>query len=164
MSEVYFVGLLGKYHKDGIYSISGIIAYSFNKCRFIPVMDNNINEYAIKGINCDTLGRIVAKVYTYDIMNGYLVNNFQGTTYRTSLLPIWDVDSLELITIDLVDKFLYEENSRKFMYINTHTLKMVKYNSPIGLFLNLDSNEFRICYDDMDVNTLETLDAGFICD
>ena len=164
MLEVYFVGLLGKYRKKGIYNISGIMAYNFNDYRFIPVVDSNVNEYAIKGINCETLGKIVDKVYTYDVMHGCLVNNYQGLSYRTSLLPVWDVDSLELITIDLVDKPLYMENSHKFMYINTHTLKMVKYNSPIVLFLNLDNNEFRICYYDIDINTLKILDAGFICD
>ena len=151
MLEVYFVGLLGKYHKNGIYSISGIMTYSFN-------------EYTIKGIECDTLGKIVAKVYTYDIMHGCLVNNFQGLSYSTSLLPVWDTDSLELITIDLVDKFLYMENSRKFMYINTHTLKMTISGSPISLLLNLDGKGFHVCYDDMDINTFETLDVGFIRD
>ena len=164
MSEVYFVGLLGKYRKNGIYSVSGVMTYSFNNCRFILVMNSNINEYTIKGIECDTLGKIFAKVYTYDIMHGCLVNNFQGITYRTSLLPVWDTDSLELITVDLVDKPLYMENSRKFMYINTHTLKMNISGSPISLIINLDNNEFHICYDDKDINTLETLDAGFIRD
>ena len=165
MTEVYFVGLLGKYHKNGIYSVSGVMTYSFNKSILIPVMDSNINEYAIKGIGCDTLGRIVAKVYNYNIMRGRLINSFQGLVdYYTYNLPVWDLENLELITIDLVDKLLYMENSRKFMYINTHTLKMTISGSPISLFLNLDGKGFHICYDDIDINTFETLDAGFICD
>ena len=163
MTEVYFVGLLGKYRKNGIYSVSGIMTYSFNENILIPVMDSNINEYTIKGIECDTLGKIVAKVYNYNIMRSRLINSFQGfqglVDYYTYNLPVWDTDSLELITIDLVDKPLYMENFYN-KNINTHTLKMATSESPISLFLNLDSAKFRICYNNTDINTLETLDVG----
>ena len=163
MLEVYFVGLLGKYHKNGIYSVSGVMTYSFNENILIPVMDSNVNEYTIKGIECDTLGRIVAKVYSYNIMRCRLINSFQGLVdYYTYNLPAWDADSLELITIDLVDKPLYMESFYN-KNINTHTLKMATSGSPISLFLNLDSVKFRICYNNTDINTLETLDVGLFC-